>query len=385
MLAITAPFPKYNIPLFTVNMSEEAIHASSEVLRSGYIGQGSKVEEFEDMLSTWFLNQNVLTVNSGTSGLQLVLTLANVGIGDEIISTPMTCQATNQPILHTGAKIVWADIDPNDGNINVKDIEHRITDKTKAIMCVHWGGYPCDMDEINTIAQKHNLLVIEDCAHAFGAEYKDFNVGCLSDFAIFSFQAIKHLTTVDGGALTVRDNALYERGKLLRWYGMNREKGRELRCEDNVPEAGWKYHMNDVAASIGIANLVNTDVVIERHKKNAQFYDERFLRMSSNKIWNLQYYNDRQSSYWLYTILVDDRNKFLTHMKMSGVHCSRVHTRNDEHECFSQFKTNEKLEGVRFFNDHNVCIPVHSKLSYGELNHVMNCIEDYNELYKIIQ
>ena len=365
------------IPLFTVNMSDDAIHASGEVLRSGYIGQGSKVEEFEGMLSSWFMNQNVLTVNSGTSGLQLALSLIGVKSGDEIISTPMTCQATNQPILHAGAKIVWADIDPNDGNINVKDIEHRITNKTRAIMCVHWGGYPCDMDEINAIAKKYKLFVIDDCAHAFGSEYRGFSVGCLSDFSAFSFQAIKHLTTGDGGAVTARDNDDYERGKLLRWYGMNRDKGRELRCEDDVPEAGWKWHLNDINASIGIANLKYIDNVIAKHRENAKFYNERFDRLTTGKIWNMSYRDDRKSSYWLYTIFVDDRSKFIEHMKNNGIHCSRVHTRNDEHSCFKQFKTNEKLEGVRFFNDHNVCIPVHSKLSYNDLEHVMSCIEIY--------
>ncbi|HEY0347778.1 MAG TPA: aminotransferase class V-fold PLP-dependent enzyme, partial [Pyrinomonadaceae bacterium] len=143
-------------------MPESVLEPLAGTLSSGYIGQGPRVEEFERALSKWFGSQNVLTVNSGTSALQLALRLANVGAGDEVISTPMTCAATNVPILAAGAKVVWADIDPLTGNIDPVDVERKISSRTKAIMAVHWGGYPTEIGELNRIARQYDLRVIED-------------------------------------------------------------------------------------------------------------------------------------------------------------------------------------------------------------------------------
>ena len=192
------------IPLFKVHMPKDVDKPLLEVLHSGYIGQGPKVEEFEKKLSQFLGTENVLTLNSGTSALHLALRLANVGEGDEVISTPMTCSATNEPILAAGAKIVWADVFPENGLIDPSSIEKKITKKTKAIVGVHWGGMPFQIDEINKIALENNLKVIEDAAHALGAEFNGTKIGSHSDYVCFSFQAIKHLTTVDGGAISCR-------------------------------------------------------------------------------------------------------------------------------------------------------------------------------------
>jgi len=197
------------IPLFKVHIPSSVDKPLLEVLHSGYIGQGVKVDKFEAALANWFDNKNVLTLNSGTSGIHLALRLADIGFGDEVISTPQTCSATNTPIINSGADIVWCDINPKDGNIDVNEIESLITTKTRAIMCVHWGGYPCNLDGINEIANNYGLYVIEDAAHAFGATYKGKPIGSISDFTEFSLQAIKHLTTIDGGVLTCKDEDDY--------------------------------------------------------------------------------------------------------------------------------------------------------------------------------
>ena len=209
---------QFQIPLFKVHMPKSVQEPLLEILFSGFIGQGPQVEKFEKILAKYIGNPYPLTVNSGTSALQLALRLAGIQLGDEVISTPMTCTATNMPILAAGAKIVWADIDRLTGNISAASIEEKITSKTKAIIAVHWGGYPCDMMAINAVAKKYNIKVIEDGAHAFGAEYMQQKIGNHSDYVMFSFQAIKHITTVDGGVLFVRTKEDYQRGKLLRWY-----------------------------------------------------------------------------------------------------------------------------------------------------------------------
>ncbi len=343
------------IPLFKVYMPESVLEPLSHTLMSGYIGQGPRVEAFEKALAPWVENQNVLTLNSGTSALMLALRLSNVGYGDEVISTAMTCTATNVPIMAMGAKIVWADINPRDGNIDVLDVERKITEKTKAIIAVHWGGYPCDMDELNRIGRKYNIKIIEDAAHAFGASYHGHAIGSISDFSSFSFQAIKHMTTVDGGALVCRDTEDYKRGKLLRWYGIDREGERkDFRCEEDVAEYGYKFHMNDVNAVIGLEQLNHVGEVLRKHRENASYYRQRFQRLS--KLQLLDYKDDRVSSYWLFTVRVAQRLTFMQRMKDAGIVVSQVHARNDSHTMFKEFR--RILPGVDEFVEDQVSIPV---------------------------
>lgn len=343
------------IPLFKVHMPVSVIDPLKEVLLSGYIGQGPKVNEFEKALVRWVGHPNILTLNSGTSALYLALKLCGVGPGDEVISTPMTCMATNTPIMDHRASIVWADIDPWTGNIDPVDVERKITRKTKAIMAVHWGGYPCELDELSRIARKHGLPVIEDAAHAFGSVYRGRKIGSISPYTCFSFQAIKHLTTVDGGALVAASNDGYRRGKLLRWYGIDRETPRrDLRCEEDVLETGGKLHMNDVCATVGLEQLKYVEKIIHTHRDNARFYDERLEGL--RRVKRLRYQSDRESAHWLYTIRVDDQDSFYDHMAKAGIMVSKVHVRNDIHTCFREFQRN--LPGVDEFSSTEMSIPV---------------------------
>ena len=344
-----------SIPLFKVRMPESVIAPLTATLLSGYIGQGPRVDEFEKELAVWFGNQNTLALNSGTSALQLALRLADVGFGDEVISTAMTCTATNVPILAMGARIVWADIDPATGNIDPLDVERKITSKTKAIMAVHWGGYPCELDELNRLGHKYGVKIIEDAAHAFGASYHGRPIGSHSDFVCFSFQAIKHLTTVDGGALVCKDGESYKRGKLLRWYGIDRESERkDFRCEEDVKEYGYKFHMNDVTATIGLEQLKHVSEVLRQHRENALYYRERLKGLPKLKL--LSYQSDREGSYWLFTVRVQDRLHFMQEMQNAGIVVSQVHARNDTHTMFSEFQ--RVLPGVDQFTEEQVSIPV---------------------------
>ena len=351
------------IPLFKVFMPESVTKPLQETLLSGYIGEGEKVKEFERQLTPWFGNENVLTTNSGTSAIQLALRLSNVGAGDEVISTPMTCTATNMPILAMGAKIVWADIDPWTGNIDPNDVAKKITPRTKAIMCVDWGGYPCDFDELNQVIEGDNIKLIEDAAHAFGSVYKDKMVGSHCDFTCFSFQAIKSITTVDGGALTCRSRDDYERGKLLRWYGIDRNaSGTDLRCEADIKEWGYKFHMNDVAATIGIEQLKYIGDNIFKTRSNACRY--------TRAIGSLRYKPDRLSCYWLYTIRVKDRMFFTERMKKAEIMVSQVHARNDLHRCFSGSRC--FLPGVDEFCSEQISIPVGWWVTPDQVEYIIN-------------
>mgnify|MGYP000371139010 CR=1 FL=1 len=196
--------------------------------------------------------------------------------GDEVLTTALTCTATNWPIPANNLKIKWVDVDPKTLNLDLNDLRRKITSKTKVIMVVHWGGYPNDLDELKKIQRETKGLygfepmIIEDCAHAFGSTYKKEPIGSHGNICTFSFQAIKHLTTVDGGLLVCPNQKLYDRGKLIRWYGIDRNSNRkDFRCEADIKEWGFKFHMNDVCATIGIENLKKVDEVIRKHKENA--------------------------------------------------------------------------------------------------------------------
>jgi len=343
------------IPLFKVHMPGSVLEPLKEVLLSGYIGQGPKVEEFERQLAKWVGNPNCLTLNSGTSALHLAMRLAGVERGTEVIASPMTCNASNEPILERGADIVWADINPWDGNIDPLDVERKITPKTKAILAVHWGGYPCDLDVLGRIAKKYGVALIEDAAHAFGATYKGRPVGTHSSFACFSFQAIKVLTTVDGGLLVCPSVDDYRRGKLLRWYGIDRETPKkDMRVEEDIKEYGYKFHMNDVNAVIGLEQLKYVENLLYRQRGNAAFYNERFQDL--RRVKRLVYQSDRLSSCWLYTIRVDDRESFQDWMRARDIMVSQVHVRNDVHTAFKTFR--KVLPGVDEFAIRQVSIPV---------------------------
>jgi perosamine synthetase len=341
--------------LFKVHMPKSVDKPLLEVLHSGFIGQGKKVDEFEEKLGEYFGNKKVLTLNSGTSGLHLALRLANVGYEDEVITTAMTCTATNMPILAAGAKIVWADINPITGLIDPQAIEKKITSKTKAIIMVHFGGIPCDIDAINIIAKKHNLMTIEDGAHAIGAEYKGSKIGNHSDFIMFSLQAIKHFTTIDGGLLLCKDQNDYERGKLLRWYGIDRDaKRKEFRCEEDIVEYGYKYHMNDISATIGIEQLKYIDEIVNKHIDNQEYYDLALQNIKGVTV--ITKPNTSKSSSWLYTLHIDKRDLFSVWMSEQGIMTSRVHERNDKHTAFNGSLC--ELPGVDAFNATQISIPV---------------------------
>lgn len=352
-----------------------------KVIHSGYIGQGKQVEKFEKLLAKFLDNPYVLTVNSGTSALQLALRLANVQAGDEVISTPMTCSATNEPIFACGAKVIWADVLPENGLIDPVSVEKKITKKTKAVICVDWGGTPCDIDGLLKITRKHSIKLIEDAAHGFGSTYKSKKVGSIADFTCFSFQAIKHITTVDGGAVaTLRKND-YARGKLLRWYGIDREAkiSGDSRIDVDIAEWGYKFHMNDVAAVIGISQMKEVKGILRKHRANAAYFSAHI---------NKDYFGhpttswEQNSSSWLYTLILPtegERSSFTKFMNKNRVATSRVHKRNDDYSGFP--KSKDALPGVASFSNRETCIPVHWALTSSEREKIVLLCNKFAKKY----
>ena len=320
------------IPLVKVAFppKEILLPALESVLYSGQIAEGQQVYDFEAALEAQFGLSNVLAMSSGTAALHAALTLAGVLPGDEVISTPMTAEPTNTSILYCGAKVLWADVDPSSGNICPDSIRKNITKKTKAIVVVHYAGYPVSLRKIRAIADEFNIALIEDCAHALGATYDGKPIGTIGDFGIFSFQAIKHMTTVDGGALTMKNPGHVLAAKKFRWFGML--KG-VPRTEVDIHSVGFKYNMNNVNATIGIAQLKHIAPILEKHISNGNYYDTEF-----EKIPGIDYARcdtEANPSFWLYTLLSDHADDIEKALNSSGVMASKLHRPNNLHSIFS--------------------------------------------------
>lgn len=364
-----------HIPLFKVFMPQSVLDPLRSVLFSGYVGEGPRSAEFEKRLTCLLDNNNVLALNNGTAALHLALRLAGAGPGDEVITTPMTCAATNIPVAASGARIVWADIQPWTGNIDPEDVARKITPRTKAVLCVHWGGYPCDLNELRHITSSNGISLIEDACHALGASYHGRPLGSHSDYVCFSFQAIKMITTVDGGALACSRSADCERGRRLRWYGIDRTtRYLDDRCFEDADEFGYKFHMNDVTAAIGLEQLGYLEQNLERHRNNAAAYTEAFADLPAVR--PLRYAADRRSSCWLYTLRVKDRKRFTLHMQERGVVVSPVHARNDAYSVFKDFRL--PLPGVDEFSSEHIAIPVGWWLSDDNLQHIISAVNDFD-------
>lgn len=374
------------IQLFKVFMSENAAPEVSKVLNSGYIGQGEKVEEFEKNLRDFFDKDYIVTLNSGTSGLHLAIQLLKnkngkwpgIQDGDEILATSLTCTASNFPILANNLKIKWVDIDPTTLNMDLDDLARKLSPKTKAIMLVHWGGYPNDLDKIKEIQNKCYELygfkpaVIEDGAHSFGSKYKGKYLGNHGNMVMYSLQAIKHITSIDGGLLLLPHQELYDRAKLMRWYGIDRNSNRkDFRCEADIEEWGFKFHMNDVCATVGIENLKHVKKIVGTHQSNAEFYDKNLQNI--NGLTTLTRHKGHESAFWIYSMLVDDRDGFYRWMKECNIVVSQVHERNDKHTCVLDYKsalpTLDKTIGKV------VSIPVGWWVSNENREYIVDCIK----------
>jgi perosamine synthetase len=361
--------------MFCPHTPESVIGKFAEVWKSGWIGQGPKVDEFEKEFSKKFGLKYVVALNSATSGLRLAYAMAGIGPGDEVITTPYTMVATNTAILEQFAKPVFADIQYETANIDPQDIEHRITKKTKAIVCVHWGGYPCDMDEIRKIASYHNLPVIEDAAHALGAIYKGKPIGSISEYTVFSLQAIKHITTGDGGILSVLNEEKYKEALRRRWFGIDRA-GRKPSILGHDPtydiwEVGYKYNMNDIAATIGLEQLKYFDSIFRRRAQIAKIYREELEGVSGITL--LEYKNDRVHANWLFAMHVERRMKFAKAMLSRGVEVMVHNWRNDKYTVFGGLR--KDLPNTARVNETLICIPLHHNLSDEDVDYIIKSIK----------
>lgn len=371
-------------PLFKAHLPEvEIIQNIREVIRSGFINEGTQVTELQTKLGQKLGTKNLVLLNSCTSAITLSLHLVGIKSEDEVISTPMTCVASNTPIFATGAKIVWTDIDPTTGMPTAELIESKISEQTKAVVIVAWAGTPPNLKSIKELCDSKGIKLILDAAHAFGATFDNKPIHTFAHYTCYSFQAIKHFTTGDGGALICNDVVDYKRAKALKWFGLDRDKTKDdkgnwkgQQWDVDITDPGFKYNMNNLSAAVGLAQLNHIDRIISIHRKNAAFYDRMFESMKLLKPTTKS--PQSNSSNWVYTIRLDQsvskyRDDILKKLNDEGIMAGLVHVPNNDYSCFKKSKT--KLPGVDEFSRCQFSLPCGWWMINDHIHHVATSVK----------
>ena len=361
------------IQLFRPAIRDEAATAVGDVLRSGWLGLGPRTREFEAAFARAVGAPHCVALNSCTTALQLGLRVLDLPHGAEVVSTPLTFVSANQVILQEGLTPVFADVQPATGCVEPESIRERITERSGAIMVMHYGGMPCDLDEIYALARAHGLAVIEDCAHACGASYRGRPVGSHGDLHAFSFQAVKNLPVGDGGALTVASAEIDARLRRLRWFGItsstfDRSEGGAYRWDYDVAELGVKGAMNDLAAAIGLVQLAVLDADNERRREIAGRYRSGLAGLPGLEL--LREHDDRVSSRHLFCVLAERRDDLVDRLAANGIETG-VHFRPSY--TYPMFAS-EPLPGVESFWRRVISLPLHLGLADGDVDRVIDVI-----------
>lgn len=370
------------IPVLQPSIGQEEIDAVTEVLRSGWLGLGPKTEQFEQEFAKFVGSRFAVALNSGTAALHLAMDILGVGPGDEVIVPSITFISTVHAVSYVGATPVFADIEKHTMNISPADIERKITDKTKAIIVVHMGGHPCDMDAIHEIAHSKGIKVVEDAAHACGAEYKGKKIGSISDITCFSFHAVKNLTTGEGGAITCNTEWMNRKLREKRWVGISRDTW--IRSSNEkvyawqyfVDNVGYKYHMNDMQAAIGLVQLGKLDQLNGRRREVAERYRSELKDLEWIELPQEQ--PDTRSSWHLFQIKFKEENlrdRLIVHLQehniATGVHYYPCHL----HPAYLHLKAIVPLSTKIW--KHILTLPIHPNVTEEDQERIINRIKEF--------
>ena len=370
-----------NIPVFAPCLGIDTMKHLTDALDVGWLGMGSTTKRFEDNLSKYFnlKKRFVLATNSATSALHLGLKVMGIKPGDEVITPSFNCIADAQAIGWTGAKVVLCDIKEKDLGIDCEKVKKLITKKTKAIIPLHYAGIPCEQKEVYELAKKHNLRIMEDCCHAIGTKIKGKKIGSYGDIAVFSFDPVKTITSIDGGCIIVNDKKEKKIAENLRLLGMNKDtieryKNKRAWIYDVVSE-GYRYHMTNILASIGISQLNRLDEFITSRQKICKLYNESFKEIP-DLVTPKSDFNDISPFIYTPRILNQRREKFIDHMNKLkidiGIHWNPIHR-------FSYFSKSKKdeLSITNKIADEICTIPLHSNMRSEHVNRVINGVKSF--------
>jgi len=328
------------------------------ILHSGALAYGKWGRKFEKILGDYIGNENVLVVNSYNAAMLVTLTTLDIQAGDEVIASPMSCLASNQPFATQGIKVIWADIDPSTGTLNPDSLASKISKRTKAIFHNHHCGYPGYIDEINAIGKEHGLPVIDDGIEAFGAEYKGKRVGNLgTDITTFSFETVRMPNCISGGAVVFSNKEQFEKAKIIRDYGVNRNGFRddlgEINPECDIFLPGYGVKISEINSYIGVKQMESIDDLIGHQRSIA----DKWKDWIKNEYPDCSILSDRletNPNYWIFGILVLDKRKRIEEMREKGFYASGVHLNNN---LYSVFGDKSELPGVSEFYSKFIALP----------------------------
>jgi len=356
---------KKSVTQFYPHIPKNSVNAIKKVLSGRWIGQGPLVDKLEIIFSKRFgHNMPSVAVGSGTDALHLSYILAGIKKGDEVICPVFTCTATNIPLLYIGAKIKFADINPKTFNIDIDSVKKLITKKTKAIVFVNYGGLPCDLSELTNIAKKNKLILIQDAAQSLGATYKKKPITSYADFTIFSFQAIKQISSGDGGMLVLKNKDLLKKAKRIRWFGIDRLAKQGGTWENDIKEVGYKYQMTDIGAALLLESIKEFKKIDTHRKKIFNIYKKI---LSENK--NITIVDSEEikgHAHWLFTILLDKKDYLQEKLRKIRVETNQVHFRNDRYSIFKKFAKNKKFINMNLVEEKYLVLPIHTKMKIND-------------------
>lgn len=345
------------IPIFKPYMPKQIFPELEEILYSGNLAYGKYGQLFEAALAKYIDNPQIITVSSYNQAMLMALSILDLKHGDEIIASPVSCLASNQPFVIKGLRVIWADIDPNTGSLCVEDVRKKINTKTKAIFHNHFCGFLGNITAINQLAKQHGLWVVDDCIEAFGSEFEGKKAGNLgADLSIFSFQTVRLPNTVDGAAISFSSRELYEKAKLIRDYGIDRRNFRttlgEINPQCDITIEGYGATMSEINSFIGCKQMEDIPLLLEKQQNNAHYWNDFFLE--SKSIRPLQLSPNTRPNYWVYGVLCEDKSKALASFRDKNYYATSVHINNN---IYSVFKNHEKLKGVNDFMVKYIALP----------------------------
>lgn len=352
--------------------TDEILENLKGVLDSGWVGLGPKVSEFESEISKYLNTDYFSALNSCTSALHLSLKMLNLKPGDKVLTTPITFVSTNHVILYENLEPIFCDVEQLTGNMDVSMAEDAIKKyNIKAIIVVHNGGYPVDLDNFNFLSKKYGIPIIEDCAHAFGARYKNRKIGDSENLCSWSFQAVKNLCTGDGGGISTKNEDYYKKINTLRWLGIDRDtitrSSGGYNWKYDVPELGFKYHMCDIQATIGLVQLKHID---EDNKKRKQIADFYYSKIKNVILPNYQ--NERESSFWFAPIFVDNQLHYYNKLVDKQIFPSVHFLSNLNYKMYKNFIKINNCENSKWYESHVLSLPIHLNLSSEDLEYIVN-------------
>jgi dTDP-4-amino-4,6-dideoxygalactose transaminase len=376
----------FEIPFHRAAMGEEEVRAVAEVIRSGWLTMGPKTIEFEGAFAEYVGAKHAIAVSSGTAALHLALEAAGICSGDEVLLPTVTFTATAEAVIYLGARPILVDVNSNTMNLDTDDAARRITSRTRAIIPVHFGGQPCDVTEVHTIAQRHGLRVVEDAAHALPSEYKGKRVGALSEFTAFSFYATKTLATGEGGMITTDNESSAARMRMMRMHGIGRDAWKRYQNDGSwhyeVLEAGFKYNFTDVQAAIGRVQLGKCDELREARRNIAASYLEAFQKL--NELIIPVELSDRKTSWHLFVLRLQleklniDRSEFIRQLKKKGINTSVHFIPLHLHPFYQRKYGYSRGDFPAAENEYERCLslPIYPTMSEREVGTVITAVSD---------